>query len=78
MFFGQPTSTIAYTKDETIYIPENRIREPRSDYRFVPLRGYGYVQAVFSGEECIGWIDKEDIKQFSTAQTEIQFDSIQG
>ncbi len=62
MFFGQ-----AFTATDTIYIPENRIKN-LSGYRTEPLRGYGFVLAVFDGSECIGWTTKEDLAKDSLAR----------
>ena len=51
----------AYTQNNTIYLPDNRIKEDKSEYVYVPLRGYAYILAVFESNKPIGWIEVTDL-----------------
>lgn len=49
-------SLVAYTANREILIPDVE-QEPRQEYIYVPLRGYGYMLAVYAlNDTCIGWI----------------------
>jgi hypothetical protein len=48
----------AWTKNQEIAIPHEPITQEIGGHIYVPLRGYGYVLAVFNvSQRCIGWID---------------------
>jgi len=47
-----------YTANHRINVPENRIAIDKSEYVYVPLRGFSAILAVFDiNDSCIGWID---------------------
>ena len=47
----------AYTATQRIMVPEVEIPADDPTYVYVPLRGHGYVLAVFNlADECIGFI----------------------
>ena len=53
-----PWHGIAYTKNKQINIPENKITEDKPEYNYAPLRGHGFIMAVFDLEDkCIGYIE---------------------
>ncbi len=54
-------STLAYTKDSTVFIPEVRLTSLEPADTAVPLRGYAHVLAVLRDGACIGWIVREDL-----------------
>jgi hypothetical protein len=48
--------TTGHTADKEIQIPETEIESRKPEYKYEPLRGCGYVMAVFEADKCVGWI----------------------
>lgn len=54
---SKPWHGIAYTKNKQIHIPEVEIKEDKPEYNYAPLRGYGFILAVFDlDDKCVGYI----------------------
>jgi hypothetical protein len=48
---------LAFTT-KTIIIPDIEIKSIQTNHKYVPLRGHGYVMAVYDNHKnCIGWVD---------------------
>lgn len=47
---------VCYTEKGHIIVPDNEIKEKKPGHKYAPLRGYGYLMAVFQEENCIGFI----------------------
>lgn len=54
-------STIAYTEDRELRVPENKITEILKGHTYEALRGSAHTLAVFEGSKCVGWILKETL-----------------
>ena len=53
---------VAYTKNKQIHIPDTKITEDKPEYNYAPLRGFGYILAVFDlDDKCIGWIESSTL-----------------
>lgn len=62
-------STIAYTKNRSIVLPEVRIENDHHTHVYVPLRGYAFQLAVFDHNDvCIGWIQTTTLGYTSVAE----------
>lgn len=57
---------LAYTESQRIFVPEHRIQTVFAHHKYMPLRGFGYIMAVFQGDECVGWIECDTLG-FKTA-----------
>jgi hypothetical protein len=64
----------AYRADGTsVYMPDHMIERHNAAYVYEPLRGYGYILAVFLDGKCIGSISTQTLgyasaKEWMTAQ----------
>lgn len=55
-------SSLVYTQNRSILIPDIEVKKDLPEYVYIPLRGYGYCLAVFNlKDECIGWILSETL-----------------
>ena len=53
---------LVYTSNQTIAMPEIEIKNIDSSYVLVPLRGYGYLLAVFDIDDiCIGYTTTDNL-----------------
>lgn len=54
--------TVINGTDRTIFVPDYRFKRIGKNLTLVPMRGYGYMLAVFCGNtECLGYVDVVDL-----------------